>query len=189
MVEEDPVLKKRMTSLPERVTAEAAAVAAQNAATVRATAASLQTLQKNCKSTIGRNAYNTVLAAVAGAGGHTCDPGDPCDPAERCRPAEEPDGVTLVQRAEGLGVRPSTFRLARDRMHNARHDLAPREALACGRYCYHERKERCDVTHSGVMDLARRIWHSDDVSRATGNSGELYCVQENVLLPRKALLL
>lgn len=74
MVEEDPVLKKRMTSLPERVTAEAAAVAAQNAATVRATAASLQTLQKNCKSTIGRNAYNTVLAAVAGAGEHTCVP-------------------------------------------------------------------------------------------------------------------
>lgn len=169
MVGRDPVLEEEMREhlgmpKPESV----AAVDAEN---TRAMGCSLAALQKNCKSNIGRIAYNTALAVAAGAGEHTCSPEDPCDPTERCLPAEPKGGVTLRQRAESLGVREKTFREAHVRMHSVDHSVAPSEAVEEGRYCWAARKERSDKTDSRVLALAYRHWHSDDVSRGCGDSG------------------
>ncbi|CAN0108099.1 unnamed protein product, partial [Pylaiella littoralis] len=57
-------------------------------------------------------------------------------------------------------------------MKNANFSLPPQQALKEGRYLWADRKTRSDVTDSRVMDLARRYWHSDDVSRASGDSGQ-----------------
>ncbi|CAN0402065.1 unnamed protein product [Pylaiella littoralis] len=57
-------------------------------------------------------------------------------------------------------------------MKNANFSVPPQQALKEGRYLWADRKTRSDVTDSRVMDLARRYWHSDDVSRASGDSGQ-----------------
>lgn len=58
-------------------------------------------------------------------------------------------------------------------MENANFYVPPQQALKEGRYLWADRKTRSDVTDSRVTDLARRYWHSYDVSRASGDSGEL----------------
>lgn len=60
-------------------------------------------------------------------------------------------------------------------MHNTDHDVAPQQAVVEGTYIHSERKTRSDVTHPEVTAYMRVYWHSDDVSRATGNSGKLFC--------------
>lgn len=152
----------------------AAKIAAVDAANTRVFAASLGALQQNSQSNIGRIAYNTGLAIAAGAGEHSCDPADPCDPADRCDAAEPLDGVSLTQRAESLGVRINTFRKAHVRMHNTNHSIPPPQALEDGCYCWAKRKVRIDATNSRVLDMGTRFWHSDDVSRASGDSGKLH---------------
>lgn len=66
MVENDPVLKEEINQ-KLRVSDEGR-VDAVHAEITRALAASLVALELNCKSNIGRVAYNTVLAAAAGSG-------------------------------------------------------------------------------------------------------------------------
>lgn len=102
--------------------------------------------------------------------------------AERTRPhsvlagtGERSEGVSSARQAASLGIRPQTFRDAEERMKNARHDLPPAEAVAQGAYVYNERKTRSDATSEELVVLMRRFWHGDDVSRATGNSGEITC--------------
>lgn len=154
MVAKDPVLEEELRvqlGLPDP--GSKAAVDAEN---TRALASSLDVLQMNCKSNIGRIAYNIVLSAAAGAGEHTCCPENPCDPAQRCPPAQPKSGVTLPQRAESLGVRENTFHDAHVRMHHVDHSVTPSEALEEGRYCYAARKIRSDKTDSSVLDLAYR---------------------------------
>ena len=146
--------------------------AAVNAENTRAMATSLQALKKNCKTNIGRIAYNTVLAAAAGAGEHVCSPDDPCDPARRCPPAAPEGGVTMAQRAESLGVRTKTFRDGHWRMHLTDHSIHPAQAVEEGRYCWVQKKRRNDAMDERVQDLAVRWWHSDEVSRASGDSGD-----------------
>ena len=119
--------------------------AAVNAENTRAMATSLQALKKNCKTNIGRIAYNTVLAAAAGAGEHVCSPDDPCDPARRCPPAAPEGAVTMAQRAESLGVRTKTFRDGHWRMHLTDHSIHPAQAVEEGRYCWAARKARSDL--------------------------------------------
>lgn len=142
--------------------------AAVNAENTRAMATSLQALKKNCKTNIGRIAYNTVLAAAAGAGEHVCSPDDPCDPARRCPPAAPEGGVTMAQRAESLGVRTKTFRDGHWRMHLTDHSIHP--GTGCGRGALllggTQGKER-----PRVLELAGRFWHTDAISRASGDSG------------------
>ncbi|CAN0437428.1 unnamed protein product [Ectocarpus sp. 8 AP-2014] len=174
LLENDPVLMERVRALlragaMEKAAAKAAAV---DGANTRALRASLQALKRHHTSNIGRIADTTALAAAAGVGAHTCDPADPCRPGERCD-SVEPGGVSLAERARSLEIRCKTFTEACSRMHNTNHDLAPEKALADGCYMYSERKTRSDATNLEVMALARLYWHSDDVSRPTGN-GEIY---------------
>ncbi|CAM9790519.1 unnamed protein product, partial [Ectocarpus sp. 6 AP-2014] len=176
LLKNDPVLMERVRVMlragaMEKAAAKAAAV---DGANTRALRASLQALKRHHTSNIGRIAYTTALAATAaaGAGAHTCDPADPCRPGERCDSVER-GGVSLAERARSLEIRCKTFAEARSRMHNTNHDLAPEKALADGCYMYSERKKtRSDATNPEVMALARLYWHSDDVSRPTGN-GEI----------------
>ena len=169
-VEADPVLKEQVLSSRGDVAtqeaaeaaeaaAEAAAKAALNEVNMREIGTSLEALRGNCYTERGRVAYQTVLAAVAGTGEHSTD-------------AEGLNDAGVTKRAESYGVRFETFKDAQDRMKRARHDLAPDEAFESGQYVYDQRKKRSDCTHPGCLDLARRFWHSDDVSRATGNSGD-----------------
>ncbi|CAB1114159.1 unnamed protein product [Ectocarpus sp. CCAP 1310/34] len=168
MVRKDPVSEEEMrTMLGVQGLEGVAAVHAENTRTM---AASLAALKGKSQSNIGRVAYTTVLAAVAGAGEHTCSPTDPCNPAERCPPAEPQGGVSFAQRAESLGVREKTFRAAHVRMHHTDHTIPPPQALEEGRYCWTTRKTRSDATDERVLELAIRFWHCDDVSRASGDS-------------------
>lgn len=69
-------------------------------------------------------------------------------------------------------MRADTFREAHVRMHRTNHSIPPPQALEEGRYCWATRKIRSDATDQRVLDLAYRFWHSDNVSRASGDSGE-----------------
>ncbi|CAM9190735.1 unnamed protein product [Ectocarpus sp. 13 AM-2016] len=55
-------------------------------------------------------------------------------------------------------------------MHKIDHTIPPKDALEKGRYLWAPRKERSDKMDERVMGLARRFWHSDDISRASGDS-------------------
>lgn len=172
MVRRDPLLMTQMREMLAKQDGGAAA-AAVDAEIVRSVAASLGAMKRGSKSNTGRIAYNTVLAAVAGAGEHTCDPAHPCSPAARCPPGQPRDAAaSLTARAERLGVRPNTYRQAHVRMHNANLSIPPKEALDEGRYLWTKPKTRSDATDERVVDLATRYWHSDDISRASGDSGK-----------------
>ncbi|CAB1114872.1 unnamed protein product [Ectocarpus sp. CCAP 1310/34] len=174
LIQKDHVLMERVRAMLGASAADQAAAkeAAVNAANTRALRASLQALKRHSNSSIGWTAYTTALATAAGAGEHTCPDPNLCPPGNRCKPAE-PGGVSFAERAKSLGIRYETFSDARVRMHNTNHDIAPRDAVSDGCYVYNERKTRSDVTNPEVMALAKAFWHSDDVSRATGNSGKL----------------
>lgn len=171
MIQDDPVLMEEMKAIlvAEALGPTRAKQAAVDAAITRMAAASLEALRQNCnRSDMDRIAYDTALAAVAGAGEHTCDPADPCDPANRCDAAEPRNGATLAKRAERLGVSFATFREAHIRMHNTNHSVPPEQALEEGCYLWARRKlTRSDATDRRVLDKGKKFWHSDDVSRAT----------------------
>lgn len=170
----DPELLKELGEMVggQNLAAEATRKAAIHEENTRAMAASLVALKHHAKTTIGRNTYNAVLAAVAGAGEHTCNPALPCNPTHRCPPAAPGHpAVSLAARAESLGVRDGTFREARARMHGVNLSVPPQQAVEQGRYLWSYRNTRNDATDQCVLDLARRFWHSDDISRASGNSG------------------
>ncbi|CAB1100646.1 unnamed protein product [Ectocarpus sp. CCAP 1310/34] len=94
----------------------------------------------------------------------------------------------FAARAQGLGVRDGTFRAARTRMHRTDHAIPPQEALEKGRYLWAPRKERSDKMDERVMGLARRFWHSDDISRASGNSGEEYHPRRQLMADESTVL-
>lgn len=178
LVRTDPVLREEVRELLEQATDPAAArVAEVNAANTGALRASLQLLKRHSHTTIGRIAYTTVLAAAAGAGEHSCEDPSKCHPGKRCRPVE-PGGISWARRADSLGIRRETFDEARVRMHNTDHDVTPQQAVGEGCYIHSERKTRSDVTHPEVTACMKVYWHSDDVSRATGNSGKLICFRQ-----------
>ncbi|CAM9666766.1 unnamed protein product, partial [Pylaiella littoralis] len=104
-------------------------------------------MKPHCSTKIGRMVYNSALATVAGVGGHTCDPAHPCSAADRCPPVESRGSTSSVAtRAELLGLRPTTYREAQDRMKNANFSVPPQQALKEGRYLWADRKTRSDVT-------------------------------------------
>ncbi|CAM9343093.1 unnamed protein product, partial [Pylaiella littoralis] len=63
-------------------------------------------------------------------------------------PPVESRGSTssVATRAELLGLRPTTYREAQDRMKNANFSVPPQQALKEGRYLWADRKTRSDVT-------------------------------------------
>ncbi|CAN0331182.1 unnamed protein product [Pylaiella littoralis] len=139
----------------EELGAAAARVAAANAGIVRGAAAALEGMKRHSKTSIGRMVYNCALGTVVGEGEHTSDP-----------------AASLATRAEVLGVRPATYREANARMRKVDFSVPPQQALEEGHYLWAERKTRRDVRHPRVVDLAKRYWHCDDVSRASGDSGK-----------------
>ena len=162
-VNADPILKEQILSSQKDVatqgTVGAAAKAALNEVNMREIGSSLETLRLKCHTERGRISYQTVVAAIAGTGEHS--------------PATPGSGdAGLANRAESFGVRFETFKDGQDRMKRSRHDLHPDEALKSGRYVYDQREERSDRMSSECLDLARRFWHNDDVSGATGTSGD-----------------
>ena len=46
-------------------------------------------------------------------------------------------------------------------------------ALESNEYIWTKREKRSNATSDESLALAKRYWHCDDVSRATGNSGDL----------------
>ncbi|CAB1110060.1 unnamed protein product [Ectocarpus sp. CCAP 1310/34] len=99
---EDDVLKEELRELlcVGELGEAAATKAAVDAENIRALVASIETLKLHSHSNIGRAAYNTVIAAAAGAE-HTCDPDDPCTPDEPCAPAE-PQGAEALEKGRYL---------------------------------------------------------------------------------------
>lgn len=160
-VREDPELVEKVREMlgKDELEAAAAKVTAANAEIVSGAAAALEAMKPHCKTKIGRMVYNSALATVAGVGGHTCDPAHPCCAADRCPPAERGGTASsLATRAELLGLRPTTYREAQDRMQNVNFSVPSQQALEEGRYLWAERKTWSDVTDPRVMDLARRYW-------------------------------
>lgn len=51
------------------------------------------------------------------------------------------------------------------------YSIPPAQAVEKGRYCWGRWKTRSDATDPRVTELAGRYWHTDDISRASGDSG------------------
>lgn len=51
-------------------------------------------------------------------------------------------------------------------------NMPPAEALGSGEYAWTKRAQWSDATSQELLDQATRYWHSDNVSRATANSGK-----------------
>ena len=121
----------------------------------RELAASLASISSNGQGNteIGRIARQTVMACFAGTGEYSAH-------------------VFMRARAESIGVRRETLAEARRRMQAARHDVLPAAALESGQYIWTKRQKRYDATSDEILALANRYWHCDDVSRATGSSGD-----------------
>ena len=59
---------------------------------------------------------------------------------------------------------------ANKRVARLRSDLAPEEALSEGAYWFQPRDKRSDGTPPELLEVMKRFWHTDVVSRASGNS-------------------
>ena len=99
----------------------------------------------------GRRTFQTILTAAAFDG-------------------DGPSKVTAKRKAELLGVHPEHFVGANRRVARLRSDLAPEEALAEGPYWFQPRGKRSDATPPELLELMKRFWHTNEVSRASGNS-------------------
>ena len=81
-----------------------------------------------------------------------------------------PSKVTAKRKAELLGVHPEHFVGVNRRVARLRSDLAPEEALAEGAYGFQPRGKRSDATLPELLELMKRFWHTNEVSRASGTS-------------------
>lgn len=102
----------------------------------------------------GSETWQTVLTAAA----H--DDGD------------EPSTVTGKRKADYLEVRKASFSAARQRARQLQAELTPDDAIAAGTYWYTPRARRSDAASPELLLLMRQYWHTDEVSRAKGNSAE-----------------
>ena len=105
------------------------------------------------KSKQGSETFQTLLTAVAHEG-------------------DEYPTMTTKRKAAVLGVREQTLSFARQRLEKLRADLHPDEAIRTGAYWYVPRARRSDATSPELLSLMRQFWHTDEVSRASGNSAD-----------------
>ena len=70
--------------------------------------------------------------------------------------------------AEILDVHPDFFSVARKRAKRLRADMPPSAALNEGAYWYQPRLRRCDAASPELMQMMGRFWHTDGVSRPSG---------------------
>lgn len=108
----------------------------------------------------GRRAFQTILTAAAYETGGGRDVGG-------YKPSTTP--VTAKRMAEILDVHPDFFSVARKRAKRLRADIAPSEAIDEGAYWYQPRIRRCDAASPELVQLMERFWHTDGVSRPSGN--------------------
>ncbi|CAM9836298.1 unnamed protein product [Pylaiella littoralis] len=80
--------------------------------------------------------------------------------------------MTNRRKAAAMGVRENAWCYAVKRAKQLQADLHPMEAIKKGVYWFWPRAKRRDATSEELMELMRQYWHDDEVSRATGNSGD-----------------
>ena len=86
---------------------------------------------------------------------------------------EEGGSTTSAERkADAIGVCKQTFNFAVDRAERLRVDLHSSEARKGGVYWIWPRARRSDAASDKLVLLMRQYWHTDEVSRATGNSAD-----------------
>lgn len=78
--------------------------------------------------------------------------------------------MTAKRKAKILGVHPDHFTAARQRAKMLKPDIYPTVAMDDGSYWFHPRSKRSDAAPPELVELMKRFWHTDEVSRATGNS-------------------
>ena len=99
----------------------------------------------------GRRTFQTILTAAAYDG-------------------NGPSRVPAKRKAEILGVHPRYFSTARQHARLLRPDISPTAAMDEGTYWFHPRSRRSDATPPELVELMKRFWHTDVVSRVTGNA-------------------
>ena len=80
--------------------------------------------------------------------------------------------MSAERKADAIGVCKQTFNFAVDRAERLRADLHPTEARKSGDYWFWPRAQRSDAASAELVLLMRKYWHTDEVSRATGNSAD-----------------
>ena len=101
----------------------------------------------------GRRTFQTILTAAAIDG-------------------DGPSRVTAKRRAEHLGVHSEHLVGAKKRVRRLRSDLTPSLAMDEGAYWFQPRGKRSDTTPPEVLELMKRFWHTDGISRASGTSSD-----------------
>lgn len=127
-----------------------------SASTATSLELALQQAQKQRRTTEGHRTFQTILTAAAF--GEADDDGDSSTSGRR--------------RAAALGVNEKAFNFAAARAKKLMADLSPAEAIKNGVYWFWPRAKRSDAASDELVLLMRQYWHSDEVSRATGNSAD-----------------
>lgn len=85
-----------------------------------------------------------------------------------------PVRVSSKRKAEILGIHPANLTAGRKRAKALRPDLPPAVAMDQGAFWFQPRAKRSDETPPELVALMKRFWHTDGVSRASGNSKDVY---------------
>ena len=80
--------------------------------------------------------------------------------------------MSTKRKAAAIGVREQSFNYAVDRAKRLKADLHPFEAIKRGIYWFWPRAKRSDVASEKNLLVMRQYWHTDEVSRAIGNSAD-----------------
>lgn len=103
----------------------------------------------------GRRTFQTLLTAVAYDG-------------------DGPSKVTAKRKSEIFGVHPEHLVAARRRVTALRPELPPLQAIDEKAYYFHPRTKRSDATPPEMLELMGTFWHTDGISRASGNSKDIW---------------
>ena len=115
----------------------------------------IQKAQKRHSTTEGRRTWQTLVTAAA------------------FRNDEEGDSkVSATRKATTIGIRQQTFLFAVDRAKRLRADRHPDEAIKGDVYWFWPRAKNSNAASNELVLLMRQYWHTDEVSRATGNSAD-----------------
>ncbi|CAB1103201.1 unnamed protein product [Ectocarpus sp. CCAP 1310/34] len=85
---------------------------------------------------------------------------------------EEGSQLSAQRTAAAINVRRQSFNFAVGRAKKLNPDVRPTEALKDGVYWFSPRAKRSDAASDELVSLMRQYWHTDEVSRASGNSAD-----------------
>ena len=115
----------------------------------------IQQAQKQHSTTEGRRTWQTLVTAAA------------------FRDDEEGDSkVSATRKAAAIGIQQQAFLFAVDRAKRLRTDLHPDEAIKGDVYWFWPRAKNSNAASDELVLLMRQYWHTDEVSRATGDSAD-----------------